>query len=114
MSAYAATKAFVLSFSEALWAEYRARGVHVLAVCPGATETNFFNAMGAVLPIPGGMDTAENVVSGALSAIKNTARCSTITGSLLNHVLPQLSRILPRSIVASIAERAMRPRKNGS
>jgi NAD(P)-dependent dehydrogenase (short-subunit alcohol dehydrogenase family) len=32
----------VLSFSEALWAEYRPRGVRILALCPGATETGFF------------------------------------------------------------------------
>jgi len=39
MAIYGATKAFVLSFSEALWQEYRTRGVRVLAVCPGATRT---------------------------------------------------------------------------
>ena len=43
---YGASKAFVLSFSEALWAENRARGVRVLALCPGATDTDFFEAMG--------------------------------------------------------------------
>ena len=44
MATYAATKAFVLSFSEALWEENRAHGVHVMALCPGVTETNFFEA----------------------------------------------------------------------
>ena len=39
---YAASKAFVLSFSEALWAENSSYGVRVLAVCPGPTETKFF------------------------------------------------------------------------
>ena len=46
MAVYAATKAFVLSFTEALWAEYRNRGVHVAALCPGAVETPFFAALG--------------------------------------------------------------------
>ncbi len=41
-SVYAASKAFILSFSEALWAENSSYGVHVLAVCPGPTDTNFF------------------------------------------------------------------------
>ena len=40
MATYAATKAFVLSFSEALWDENRTHGVHVMALCPGVTETN--------------------------------------------------------------------------
>src|SRR5271156_4950090 len=41
MSVYAATKAFVLSFSEALWAEYKDRGIRVLSLNPGATKTEF-------------------------------------------------------------------------
>src|SRR5215210_2737648 len=44
MATYAATKAFVLSFSEALWEENRPFGVKVMALCPGVTETNFFEA----------------------------------------------------------------------
>ncbi len=44
MATYAATKAFVLSFSEALWEENRTHGIHVMALCPGVTETNFFQA----------------------------------------------------------------------
>jgi len=43
MAVYGATKAFVLSFSEALWAEERPHGIRVLAVCPGATDTEFFD-----------------------------------------------------------------------
>jgi hypothetical protein len=43
---YGATKAFVLSFSEALWAEYRKQGIRILALCPGTTDTNFFKARG--------------------------------------------------------------------
>ena len=46
MAVYAASKAFVLSFSEALWAEYRPRGIHVAALCPGAVETAFISALG--------------------------------------------------------------------
>lgn len=42
LSVYAATKAFVLSFSESLWAENKDKGVKILALCPGPTESNFF------------------------------------------------------------------------
>jgi short-subunit dehydrogenase len=41
MAVYYASKAFVLSFSEALWEEARGTGVHVSALCPGPTESNF-------------------------------------------------------------------------
>src|SRR6478672_10987966 len=44
MATYAATKAFVLSFSEALWEENRTYGIKVMALCPGVTETGFFVA----------------------------------------------------------------------
>ena len=44
---YGASKAFVLSFSEALWAEARAAGVAVTALCPGPTRTGFVAALGA-------------------------------------------------------------------
>jgi len=42
MTVYAASKAFVRSFSIALAEEYRQRGLRVLTLCPGATETAFF------------------------------------------------------------------------
>ncbi|HET9868003.1 MAG TPA: SDR family oxidoreductase, partial [Nitrospira sp.] len=44
---YGASKAFVLSFSQALWAETRGTGVAVTALCPGPTRTGFVDALGA-------------------------------------------------------------------
>ena len=41
MAVYYASKAFVLSFSEALWKEAQGSGVHVSCLCPGPTESNF-------------------------------------------------------------------------
>jgi short-subunit dehydrogenase len=43
LATYAATKAFVASFSEALWAELRKRGVVVTCLNPGTTRTEFFD-----------------------------------------------------------------------
>lgn len=43
ISVYAATKAYVLSFSRALNREVRSRGIHVMAVCPFWTKTDFFD-----------------------------------------------------------------------
>ena len=57
MAVYGATKAFVLSFTEALWAEERKHGVRVLAVCPGLTDTPFFELAG---------DAAATAASGSL------------------------------------------------
>ena len=46
LSVYAASKAFVLNFSEALWAECRGRGVRVFCLCPGNTLTRFHQTAG--------------------------------------------------------------------
>ena len=43
MTVYAASKAYVLSFSRALGRELRSRGIHVLCVCPGWIRTEFFD-----------------------------------------------------------------------
>jgi short-subunit dehydrogenase len=47
LSVYGATKAFVLNFTEALWEETRGTGLRVLAVSPGAMQTEFFDAAGS-------------------------------------------------------------------
>lgn len=47
LSVYGATKAFVLSFTESLWEENRGTGLRVLALCPGATKTEFYDAAGS-------------------------------------------------------------------
>ena len=46
MGVYAASKAYVLHFSEALWAELRGHGVTVTTLCPGTTRTPFFDQSG--------------------------------------------------------------------
>jgi hypothetical protein len=46
MAVYYATKAYVLSFSEALWYELRPRGVTVTCLCPGPTRTGFQSRAG--------------------------------------------------------------------
>ncbi|MFI9616474.1 SDR family NAD(P)-dependent oxidoreductase [Streptomyces sp. NPDC052023] len=46
MAVHGAAKAFVLSFTEALWYESRGTGLRVLALSPGATDTEFFDVVG--------------------------------------------------------------------
>ena len=47
LAVYGATKAFVLSFTESLWEETRGTGLRVLAISPGAMETEFYDAAGS-------------------------------------------------------------------
>ncbi len=68
MATYAATKAFVNSFTEAISEENRPYGITVTALCPGPTDTNFFEAANAESLSGKGMQTAEEVVEIALAS----------------------------------------------
>jgi short-subunit dehydrogenase len=83
MATYAATKAFVKSFSEAIAEENRLFNITVTALCPGPTETNFFDAANIGTNVKDaflkkGMQTPEAVVEAALSAVKR-GKSSVIT-----------------------------------
>jgi len=109
MAVYGATKAFVLSFSEALWAEYRGRGVRVLALCPGATETPFFGVVGAEEASVGRRRAPQQVVATGLRALER-GRGSAIDGAF-NYWLAQTPRLAPRGLTALNSKRLMRPRR---
>ncbi len=106
MAAYAATKAFVLSFSEALWEENRPYGIKVLALCPGVTETNFFAASRMQRPPARVSQTAEDVVETALRGLKR-GRSHIISG-MTNYFMTQSERLMPRSLVTRTVGMVMR------
>lgn len=105
MAVYGATKAFVLSFSEALWAEEKPHGIRVLAVCPGATDTEFFDIAGesAVL---GRKRTARQVVDRTLREL-DSGKPSFVDG-LANAVTAHLlTRLVPRRLLITVTGRLM-------
>ncbi|MCA1578187.1 MAG: SDR family oxidoreductase [Acidobacteria bacterium] len=106
MATYAATKAFVLSFSEALWEENRPFGIHVLALCPGVTDTNFFEAARIGRPPMRTVQTAEEVVGAALRGLKR--RKSTVISGWTNWLTVGAERFVPRSVVIKVAAKALR------
>lgn len=75
---YAATKAFLVSFSEALAEETRDTGVVIQACCPGQTETDFHASAGFRLPGFFPMQTADQVVHTSLAALPNKGPVVTI------------------------------------
>lgn len=94
---YAATKAFVLSFSEALGAECQPKGVRVLSISPGETATHFFDVLGEGYDTPlGPVQTPEQVVEVALRALEQ-GRLSVISGRQ-NVLLANSSRFMPRGL----------------
>lgn len=94
---YAATKSFVLSFTEALAREERKRGVHVTAVCPGSTKTSFHDVAGNTGTVSGKiMNSPDMVAASALQALR-TGKAVIVPG-FFNKPLPFLLRFVPRSL----------------
>ncbi|MGI8835789.1 MAG: SDR family NAD(P)-dependent oxidoreductase [Pyrinomonadaceae bacterium] len=106
MATYAATKAFVLSFSEALWEENRPYGIKVMALCPGVTETNFFEAARGQKPPARASQTPEEVVETALRGLARGK--SHIISGWINRAMTESERLVPRSLVTRMAGRMMR------
>jgi uncharacterized protein len=111
---YAATKAFVLSFSEALWAENAQTGVQILALCPGPTQTEFFQASGwpgydSSSQNYGQATTPEVVVQEALAAL-GTNVSHVVNGGLPNRLITGVSRLVPREMLVKMVANAMQPK----
>ncbi len=104
---YNASKAYVLSFSEALAEELRGTGVTVTTLCPGPTKTEF--AERAHL-------TATNLFRGRLSSAADVARAgyralmrgqTTVVVGLANQLLVLTIRLSPRTLVAKVSRRML-------
>ncbi|WP_347402492.1 SDR family NAD(P)-dependent oxidoreductase [Corallococcus macrosporus] len=108
MAIYGASKAFVLSFTEALSEETRERGVRVLALCPGPVRTAFFEVVGTQQAAVGPMATAEEVVLRGLKAL-DQGRASVVPG-WRNWFQANLTRFTPRWLGLRVAAGMMRPR----
>ncbi|MFJ9695435.1 SDR family NAD(P)-dependent oxidoreductase [Kitasatospora sp. NPDC101183] len=107
MAVYGATKAYVLSFTEALASELRGSGVRALAICPGATDTPFFEVVGEQAAV-GVRRRPEQVVATTLAALRK-GRPSVVDG-LLNRLVTLSPRLVSRRTTLAIAERVTRPR----
>ncbi len=112
MAVYGATKAFVLSFTQALWAENRNRGVQFLTLCPGSTETAFFEAVGTDDAVVGKKATPKHVVDVALRAL-GTNRSYVVDGRM-NYFVSQLNRIFPKKVMLQVVSGLLRPSSQAS
>ena len=98
MAIYYASKAFVLSFSEALWKEAEGTGVHVSCLCPGPTASNFRERAGTGktrLSRNGAADELRPVVASMGYRAFQKNRRVMITG-MRNALLATLAPFLPR------------------
>ncbi|ORV55768.1 hypothetical protein AWC05_11255 [Mycobacterium florentinum] len=107
---YGASKAFVLSLSQALWAETRGSGVTVTALCPGPTRTGFVDALGSDVShtaIYRHLAAPEPVVTAGLRAL-DRGRAVVVPG-WRNRVMTTGGRFSPGWLAALISARMLRP-----
>jgi short-subunit dehydrogenase len=110
MAVYYASKAFVLSFSEALWEEARDTGVKVSCLCPGPTVSKFRERAGTGktrLSQTGEPMTSMSVARMGYDAWQNNRRVE-VTG-LRNRVTASLVSFLPRSVVLRLVRNLQSP-----
>lgn len=110
MAVYSATKAYVLSLSEAMAQEMRDRGVTVTVLCPGPTRTGFVDSARmerSRLVRYGHMPAPRAVAEEGWIAMR-AGRRVTVTG-LQNRLFAFGTRILPRRVVSEIADRILGP-----
>jgi short-subunit dehydrogenase len=107
MAVYFATKAYVLSFSEALAHELRKR-ITVTTLCPGATKTEFDQAadMGDSALFKGTLMSAEAVVAAAMYKMDRGG--GTVVPGAKNKLLVWSNRLVPRNISAAIVHQLIK------
>jgi uncharacterized protein len=110
MAVYYATKAFVLSFSEAIADELRGSGVSVTVLCPGPTGTGFQDAarMQKSRLVQGAMMHAADVAEAGYRGLM-AGRPVVIPGAT-NRLVPWLVRMTPRRVVTILSRRAAEAR----
>ncbi|WP_433532659.1 SDR family NAD(P)-dependent oxidoreductase [Micromonospora sp. CA-263727] len=96
MAVYGASKAFVLSFTEALWYEARGTGLRVLALSPGATQTEFFDVAGASADGGSQRMSAGTVVAAALAGLDRRNPPPNVVAGRSNKIAPVVGRLVGR------------------
>lgn len=107
MAAYAATKAFVTSFTLGIAEENRPFGVQIFALCPGPTKTNFFEAGNIDQSLAfKAAQTAEEVVDVAMDTI-GTGRSKVISG-WMNRLVAGSTKLVPNSLITKVVSSRLR------
>ena len=107
MAVYGATKAYVLSFSEALAEELAGSGVTVTCLCPGPTSSDFFDRAKMSGSMTGMFATRRLMSPRQVAEIGVTALdkgCRVAIPGLLNNILVFMTRLSPRKLVVKAAK----------
>jgi len=113
MAVYYATKAYVLSFTEALHSELKPRGIRVAVLCPGPMPTEFAERAGlskrsqqpSILT-----QSAETVAKAGYDGLMGGHR--TIVPGAINRLITVLVRIIPRRMILGLVDRRQARRRS--
>lgn len=108
MAVYGATKAYVLSLTEAVAYETRDSGLRVVAVSPGATRTEFFDVVGTRVASVGRFQTPEQVVTRTLRELDRPNGPASFVSGRVNAVSAKLAAIMPRRLTLRISGAVLR------
>lgn len=108
---YYATKAYVLSFTEALHSELKPRGIKVSVLCPGPVPTEFAARAGVVGDKPPGAltQTAQTVAEAGFNGLMSNTR--TVVPGLANKLVIFATRLLPRRLLLRMVDRRQSRRR---
>lgn len=109
ISTYAATKGFDLLFAEGLAEEARRYGVHVCALCPGSTVSEFHEVANQPLHMAGPQEPNEKVARVGLEALAE-GKPRVISGTR-NWLSVEMQRLAPRRLVTRVAARMFMPQR---
>ena len=107
MAVYGATKAFVRSFTEALWYEARESSLRVLALNPGSTRTEFFDVMGGEVAVGGYQQEADAVVRTAIRALDRRNPGPGVIPGFVNRALIAAGKLAPNRLLVTATGRLM-------
>lgn len=95
-----------------MWAENKETGVKILALCPGPTESGFWERAQSgqeSTPMTGmSLESPESVVQAALDALEKNESVR-VTGGLVNQVVTNVPRVLPRELLVSLIGQQFQP-----
>lgn len=112
LAVYAASKAFVLSFSQSLWYEAKQHGVKVFSLAPGPTHTEFFDVVGESATVVGHLQTADQVAAAGLKALDRRWTPPSVVSGVSNSISAALATIVPRRLLLPALARSLRPLKS--
>lgn len=108
LAVYAASKAYVLSLTEALWYETRGSGLKVTAVCPGPTETEFYAVARRSPGGPRRLMSVDEVMQAAFAALDAARTPPHVVAGTGNRITAWLAGSAPRRAVVTVTGRLSR------